>query len=50
MGTYFSKLDYSKVAPTQLIWGANDTVAPIRTGVAIAGVLPRADEIKSQTF
>ncbi|MCJ8274079.1 MAG: alpha/beta hydrolase, partial [Psychrosphaera sp.] len=43
METDFSRLDYSKVVSTQLIWGADDTVAPVRTGVAIADVLTRAE-------
>ncbi len=42
METDFSTLDYSKVVPTQLIWGADDPVAPARTGVAIADVLAHA--------
>lgn len=29
--------------PTQIIWGEHDTVAPIRTGIVLAGLLPDAE-------
>ena len=29
-------------APTLIIWGANDTIAPLRTGQALAAAIPRA--------
>lgn len=39
--------DFSKVlpqvkSPTLIIWGANDSIAPLRTGQLLASVLPRA--------
>jgi hypothetical protein len=30
------------VAPTLIIWGADDTIAPLRTGQALAAAIPRA--------
>lgn len=36
----FSKLNYSHVPPTHMIWGAQDRVAPLRTGKALLHILP----------
>jgi pimeloyl-ACP methyl ester carboxylesterase len=43
METDFSKLDFSTVAPTHLIWGENDPVAPPRTGKVLQHILPSVE-------
>ena len=40
VGQNFAELDFSKVPPTHMIWGAKDRVAPARTGKALLQVLP----------
>jgi len=40
--TNFSLLDFTKVVPTQIIWGDKDRIAPIRTGYALIAKLPQA--------
>ena len=38
----FSQSLRTIVAPTLIIWGAEDTIAPLRTGQALAAAIPRA--------
>jgi pimeloyl-ACP methyl ester carboxylesterase len=38
----FSESLRTIVAPTLIIWGAEDTIAPLRTGQALAAAIPRA--------
>jgi pimeloyl-ACP methyl ester carboxylesterase len=38
----FSVLNYQQMPATQLIWGADDQVAPLRTAQALLHILPRA--------
>ncbi|MGI2104330.1 alpha/beta fold hydrolase [Shewanella frigidimarina] len=42
MGQNFSVLNYQQMPATQLIWGADDQVAPLRTAEALLHVLPTA--------
>jgi hypothetical protein len=38
----FSALLWKVQAPTVILWGANDTVTPLRTGILLEAILPRA--------
>jgi len=40
--TNFSNIDYKNIVPTDLIWGEQDSIAPIRTGYALLANLPKA--------
>ena len=39
----FSRAAREVAVPTHIIWGDHDSVAPIRTGVVLAGLLPNAE-------